>query len=1208
MSESKLVHKAQALLEQLKGRSLDPLERRNRAIELAAWLVTESRNRLTSTERNVQAQLAAMMNDPHGKDFTVAMTDQCFRAHRRRRVADQLVYLLKRYGVPKFLPFETRWKLGLFRFLGRFLPQLLVPAARFTLKRETARVIVPGESGRLTKHVQKRRKDGVRINLNHIGEAILGEEEALRRLNVYLESLADPEIEYVSVKVSSICSQINLLAWDETVAVLKERIRKLYRAAAQNPYQTPDGRLVPKFVNLDMEEYRDLHITVETFRSLLEEAEFQDLYAGIVLQAYLPDSYLVQQELTVWAMKRVANGGSPIKIRLVKGANLAMERVESSDGDWPQAPYPTKVEVDANYKRMIEYASVPEHAKAAHVAVGSHNLFDVAYAMILRAERGVDAELSFEMLEGMADHMRRVVQEVGHDILLYCPAAKEDDFVSAISYLIRRLDENTAEENFLRHSFGLEPGTMEWEQQLQQFCEACARIESVSSAPRRQQNRHHVPDVQRHERFENEAHTDWALAHNQRWVRSVIEAHKDLHYGEVPLVIAGEELRHADTERAGKDPSRPGATPYRYSVANEEDIQRALHCAEAQKALWQQRSVEERLESAALLAQILRSRRGELVAAMITDGGKTFTEADNELNEAVDFVEYYSRSLLDFSQMEDLEWQAKGTVLVAPPWNFPCAIPLGGVIAALLCGNTVIFKPAQETVLVAYKVAQACWDAGIPKEVLQFLVCEDEPHGSTLVRDARIDAVILTGATATAKHFLKLRSDIDLMAETGGKNAIIVTAMADRDLAVKEIVQSAFGHAGQKCSAASLAIIEAEVYDDPRFLHQLRDAAASWEVGSAWELKTKVNPLIHAPSDTLLRGLTELEEGESWLLRPRQVAGQANLWSPGIKLGVKPGNFCFETELFGPVLSLVRARDLQDAIRMVNSSHYGLTSGLQSLDPREQDIWKEKIDAGNCYINRGITGAIVQRQAFGGIKDSAFGRGFKAGGPNYLLQLMHSRELAHPAVVSETLAQQRPLIERFEEMGLDYSAGSRLGAALGSYAYYWEHYFSRPYDASKLIGQDNHLLYRPREDLVIRIQPEDSLQDFACLLAAMTTVGARMEVSVDADVLAQLPKVMSIQGLPGLSVLVEGEEDFVASCVGRPGRRVRFLRPARHKTLEALGKAGVQSFVVPVHSHGRLELPNFLREQSLSVNYHRYGNLGDREMEERCPLPEPSRT
>ena len=264
-----------------------------------------------------------------------------------------------------------------------------------------------------------------------------------------------------------------------------------------------------------------------------------------------------------------------------------------------------------------------------------------------------------------------------------------------------------------------------------------------------------------------------------------------------------------------------------------------------------------------------------------------------------------------------------GVVVVTPPWNFPLSIPAGGVLAALAAGNAVVLKPAPEAVLVGWWLANCLWDAGVPRDVLQFLPCPDDEIGRGLVTDPRVGAVILTGSVETARLFLGWRPDLTLFAETSGKNAIIVTALADRDQAIRDLVRSAFGHNGQKCSAASLAICEAEVYDDPDFRRQLRDAAASLAVGSAWELTSRITPLTQPPGAALRRALTVLDEGEEWLLEPCPAGDNPQLWSPGIKLGVRPGSFFHRTECFGPVLGLMRAEDLDQAIALANATRSG---------------------------------------------------------------------------------------------------------------------------------------------------------------------------------------------------------------------------------------------------------------------------------------------
>lgn len=1190
-NHSSYLDEAIEILDSVKGKPQTLAERKRLSMELASLMLSESNRTMHSDERAIQNQLSRLMHDPVGKGFTTAMTDQCFRSHSHWRVADQIIFLLNQLGIPQYFNWFKRLELFAFKSLGARLAQYLIPFVTAELRRETNRVILPGESSLLRKHLAERRSEGVRQNLNHLGEAILSESEARKRLYIYLEDLKHADIDYISVKISTLFSQIHLIAFDATVDAIASKLRELYHAALKHEK--------PKFINLDMEEYRDLDLTVAAFQKVLEEPEFLQYPAGIVLQAYLPDSHPIQKKLTEWAKERVKTGGAPIKIRIVKGANLAMEQFEASVRGWPQAPYQSKLEVDANFKRMVTYGSVLENARAVRLGVASHNLFDLAYAMLIRLENEVEPYVGFEMLEGMADHIRRVVQKLTGDILLYCPVATKQEFQHAIAYLIRRLDENTGPENFLRHVFSLKPGTEAWESQTSLFSQSCDEMESVSSKPRRTQNRLiHPLQPDPDGPFDNEPDTDFSLPANRKWAQEITRHWKKHKPSPIPLVFGGEE-HFSNEEGKGYSPSHPHQPLYVYAKAQKEDIQSALESAEQIFDEWSNTSFEHRSQLLARAAQILRERRGELIGAMMLDAGKTILEADPEVSETIDFAEYYRRQMEKMGETKNLKWNPKGTILVTPPWNFPCAIPAGGIFAALMAGNTVLFKPASDTVLVAWQLVNALWDAGISKQVLQFLPCSGEAMGDELIRDERIRGVILTGGTDTALKFLKMRPSLDLAAETGGKNAIIITALSDRDLAIKDLIQSAFGHSGQKCSAASLAILEAEVYDDPHFLKQLHDAAASLKVGTPWELDTKVNPLIHEPRGDLLKGLQTLEEGEDWVLEPRRDAHNPNLWSPGIKKGVRPYSFTHMTELFGPVLGIMRADDLSHAIELANAVPYGLTSGLQSLDEREQMLWLEKIEAGNLYINRTITGAIVRRQPFGGTKASSFGNGSKAGGPNYLREFVHIEETGLPQEkqpVNEWVNSLTTFLDKIdftaEELGL-------WTASVANYSYWWKR-MKLDRDPTKIVGQDNFFRYIPRTEIVFRITPESNPLDILRICAAALTCGADMEVSWDSQTKSQGFNWIDL--VPILRVVDETETSFLKKVREGVVRRVRLSHPASDELYVAAAETGVQIIDLPVLSHGRYELLHYLREVSISIDYHRYGNLGFREGELRKPI------
>ncbi len=1058
-----------------------------RVSALAAELLVASLTAQTPAERAESRRMARMMNDREGKAFTVQMVDQVFRSRDPARQAGRFRSLLEKFGAPAYLTAGQRRLMGLGAVGSRWAPGLAMRAVATRLRQDTARVILPAEPAPLQRYLAARRADSIGVIVNQLGEAVLGEREAAWRLDALLGLLKDPNVTAISVKLSSIHSQLNLLDWEGTLASVCERLRRLYQASLP-------GR---KFINLDMEEYRDLHLTVAAFQRVLDEPAFRSLRAGLVLQAYLPDSWAVLQHLTEWALARVAAGGAPIKLRLVKGANLAMETVEAEWHGWPRAPYSSKAETDANFCRMLDFACDPRRANAVNLAIGSHNLFDIALGLTLREERGLASLIEFEMLEGMAPHQARAVQHAAGALVLYAPVVHQGNFNSALTYLLRRLDENTAPENFLRDLFDLTPKSDSWQRQRAYFAASWENRDAAAADPRRARA---LPRPS--EGFSNVPDTDWTQQPNR-------------------IALADALARWCGEPKPAPKPEKVAAT---------------LEQMRAAQPAWEASGLEHRAALLQRCAEVTEQGRFDTIACMVHDARKAAPEGDTEVSEAIDFARYYSQ----FRSQPGLRMSALGIVVVTPPWNFPYAIACGGVLAALMAGNAVILKPPKETAATAWHLVRQLWQAGIPRDILRFLPCEEAAERRALITDPRVASIVLTGSCQTARLFLDLRPSLRLFAETSGKNSIIITSQADRDLAVKDLVKSAFNHAGQKCSAASLAILEEEVYDDPDFRAQLLDAASSLPVGPSTNSASVVPPLMRPPGEDLRRALTTLDDGEEWLLCPRQIGNDPCLWSPGIKLGVKRGSWFHRTECFGPVLGLIRAASLDDAIAIQNDSDFGLTAGLHSLDEQEIALWREQVQAGNAYINRAITGAIVRRQPFGGWKGSSFGPGAKAGGPNYVAQFARFEE---PAATTDT------------------------------YELWWRDHFSRAHDPSALRCETNVFRYRPCRGVVLRLDDSDT-RSLELAGKAAQICGARLHVSLS----GQESEESLAARLPGLSA----EAEFL-----------RTVHPPSDALLRAAYAAGLNWIDAPILSDGRHELTRWLREQSLSETRHRYGLIID---------------
>ena len=1062
---------------------------------VAQWLDNTQQTE-TINERRQSKRLSALISDPEGVAFTMDFVDRVARHRDNKAAANQLSRLTRERKLPSFLNFFDKNMLRIGASIAPFLPNLVMPLARFRMRSLIGHLVVDAENEPMHKHLNKRKEEGYDCNVNLLGEAVLGEAEAEKRFKQTLALISDPEVDYVSVKVSSITSQINLWAFDHTLQRIEERLRTLFSHAAST---TP-----PTFVNLDMEEYRDLELTMRAFMKLLDEPQLHSLDAGIVLQAYLPDTFSALQRLTPWANERKKAGGGEIKIRLVKGANLAMEKVDAALHEWKQAPYKTKAEVDANYKRCLDWVLRPEHMEGVRIGLASHNLFDVAWTHLLTQERQVSDRVEFEMLQGMAPAQARQVYDDTLGLLLYTPIVGRADFDVAISYLFRRLEENASEDNFLRHLFTLKSGSDEFSSQAQQFRHAVATRWEVSSTPRR----HEIKNLNKEKNFFNQPDTDPSLNTTQEWIKSIS--------GQTPQKIK---------------------TQITTSV---EDIQRFITEAKDAQNKWIQIPIAERQDILRQVAEEILKRKNDLFVTMAHEAGKTWTEIDAEINEAVDFARWYAERSTELDQLKYAEFTPLGVLAVVPPWNFPTAIPTGGVLASLAAGNGVIFKPAPETPRCAEIIAEACWAAGVPEKLLQFVRTRDDDVGKHLV--ISVDGVILTGSVETADLFRSWKPDMFLSAETSGKNALIVTPQADLDLAAADLVRSAFGHQGQKCSAASLGILVDSVATDERFLRQIVDAAKSLIVGHSYEPETTFGPLISPASGKLLHALTTLEEGEYWLLEPRQIDSAGKLWTPGIKGGVQPNSPFHHTEYFGPVLGLMAASNLDQALEWQNAVDYGLTGGIHSLDPTEIETWLDKVQVGNAYVNRHITGAIVNRQPFGGWKRSTVGSGAKAGGPDYLLQL---------GTWSPT-----------DSVDLD--------AAQQDDDYWWGNHYNIDQDPSGLFCEANILRYKPQPNLIVRISSDAKEKEVERALSAINRCGATCTVSREEEI---------------------SNSDFAASLSSYRFGRIRLLGSTTEEVRAAAIQAEVHLVDEPVTASGRLELRWYVREQAISWTLHRFGNL-----------------
>jgi RHH-type proline utilization regulon transcriptional repressor/proline dehydrogenase/delta 1-pyrroline-5-carboxylate dehydrogenase len=866
------------------------------------------------------------------------------------------------------------------------LSRALAYNARSNATRMARRFIAGTSVSEVLSAITALRTQGFAFTLDLLGEAVISEAEAEAYQASYLELIdglapivnawpetaqtdfdhegAIPRVN-VSVKLSALVSHFRPMDVVGTSNAVKERLRPLLRKAREQQ----------AYLHVDMEQYSYKNLTLEIFKQTLMEEEFRDWPdVGIVVQAYLPDAARDLAGLLEWSRNR----GTPVWIRLVKGAYWDYETVVAHSRNWPTPVFQEKWESDDSYERLTK--TLLENYTLLRPAFGSHNLRSLSYAVACARQLQVpEGAFELQMLYGMAEEQARVFSESGHRVRIYTPFG---ELMPGMAYLVRRLLENTSNDSFLRQSYD---ENVKIEDLLMKPADVAQKTARKKPFP--------LPE------FVNEAVADFSREEVRDAMLTALETVGDELGEEYPIVIGGKAI-HARPMMISRNPSNKKQVVGRVAAGNVDDAVLAIDTARRAFSAWSRTEVQYRSEYLELMANEMRQRRFELAAWQVIECGKPWAEADGDVCEAIDFCRYYAQQMrsLDAPQQMDLPgeenryfYRACGVVVVIAPWNFPLAILAGMTAAALVTGNTVVMKPAEQSSVVAMKFLEIIQSSGIPDGVVSFLPGVGEEIGPELVGSPNVDCIAFTGSRpvglaineqAAASHISQVGVK-HVIAEMGGKNAIIVDSDADLDEAVLGVSQSAFGYAGQKCSACSRVIVLEDAYEE--FLARLIEAAKSLKVGPAEDPATDIGPVIDEDSAGRIQKFIEIGETEGRLVLGEvnpELAAKGYYVGPHIFVDVLPDAKIAQQEIFGPVLVVFKAKDMTEALAIANGTDYALTGGCYSRSPANLKRVRQEFAVGNLYLNRPITGALVGRQPFGGFKLS--GIGSKAGGPDYL--------------------------------------------------------------------------------------------------------------------------------------------------------------------------------------------------------------------------------
>lgn len=870
------------------------------------------------------------------------------------------------------------------------LGRALAVNARTNARRMAQRFIAGSHVDEVLQTVGRMRKQGFAFTLDLLGEAVISDQEADQYQQSYLNLIngmaphvntlpEDTQIDCdhrgpiprinVSLKLSALCSQFRPVAAQHTAEVVKSRLRPILRAAQERGAH----------VHVDMEQFDYKSLTIEIFKQVLMEDEFRKFAdVGIVIQAYLDCAQRDLTELLDWVKQR----GTPIWIRLVKGAYWDYETIVAQARGWPTPVFQQKWQSDDNFERQSRF--LLENYQWLRPAFGSHNLRSLSHCIALARQLNVPkAAYELQVLYGMAGEQSRILTELGHRVRVYTPFG---ELIPGMAYLVRRLLENTSNDSFIRHSVAEH-----------------VSVEKLIMKPADVGATLPAPDEPPSPAFVNEPLTDFSDDDARDRMQEALDDVKAEFGDEYPLLING---RAIDTKGKllSKNPSHKAQILGSICSASPDDAVEAVESARRAFREWSRIEPHYRAEYLQLIANELREHRFELAAWEIYECGKTWAEADADVAEAIDFCVYYAQQMLQMAVHKRFDvpgeensyfYRPRGVAVIIAPWNFPLAILTGMTTAALVTGNTVVMKPAEQASIVAAKFMKIIGNAGIPDGVVNFLPGVGEEVGPELVGSPEVDLIAFTGSRTVGLAINQIASETDsrqtsvkkVLAEMGGKNAIIIDEDADLDEAVLGVVQSAFNYAGQKCSACSRVIVLDVVYD--LFLDRLVEATKSLPVGAAELAETVVGPVIDDEARRRIREYIEIGTNENrlaWGTPVDHLANEGHYVGPHIFADVDPSSRLAQEEIFGPVLAVIKAKTFDEALDIANDTDYALTGGIYSRSPVNLERAKREFLVGNLYLNRSITGALVERQPFGGFKMS--GIGAKAGGPDYLQQFI----------------------------------------------------------------------------------------------------------------------------------------------------------------------------------------------------------------------------
>ncbi|MBR2313873.1 MAG: proline dehydrogenase family protein [Akkermansia sp.] len=1137
----------QAQLAEAKKRKWDDRTLAQRAADLAQELLLASLKGIRSDERTLVSALSRLAADKKNLRFVQELCGSVFHVTDPAEQVENLRRLLSEYGgVPAIFSTVGKLRFKAAVMAARSMQGAAIAEVQRIFRSTFGELTLPTLADKVAKRAREAAKEGLSLALNPLVPQVFGQKSAEKYYRHLEAILTKQQGVGIVVQPWRLCPGLNPYSPEAGAKALAEKLRPLLKLSVKGP--TPRPVLVESGLSTTM------GIVAEGFRLAMAGSALYKADAALEIPAYLKGSPALLREMTEWSTARAAKGAAPLKVLLVKGSHLDEEQENTYNYGSANEVCRNKAETEARYKQLISTAMSTKE-KVLTPIVGTHNLFDIAYGLLSWGRAGRTGSPAFCFISGIANHTGRVLAKSGAGVLLTAGVTSEGGEAGFENYLLSLVQELGRPEGILAAGGELEPNSMGWGRMRQHFL---AALSGREEQPREAPGADGSYAFTRMSSITDRARMD-ALHH-------AAEEETERPQEPILLKVNGKYI-NSPLQCVSRSLTAPGMEDYRYDSADFNTVATVLETA-AQEAVQMPPTLEERRIHLLQAARLLEKRSTEFISLLVRDAGFTIEEADQEVTNAIDLFRFYEQSSVQDGLMDGTHPLPLGVITVAPGRVHPLTEAVGGIAAAWVTGNAIIYKPSAHTVLVADRLATLLAEAGMEQPRLQMLPCLDNQIARKLLTSDRVNGLIYHGSVKHTNDMAAASASRPVLGGTSGCSSIYISSQGDWAQAVRDLSRTLFHRAGQDPAAPHLVLVHAEVYDNQHFMNALRDAVSSLSAQPGWLEGSNLGPLGRPLNEDQVFMLTQLQKHEAWLVQPTAAELGSQVWTPGVRTGVRAGSAFAEAAHNVPVIGLIRVESTEEAGRTQRKQAQERSVGIYSRDKQEIELWLKLTAASQVAINccpLPRPGVLPTP----GWQNTAP----MCGGNNFITALSQWQEVARP---QHRASQRNIAFTPWETLspkpGPDDT--TRLSSAADSIGYWWETMFGITTVLNESPAFRTTLSYRPLP-LCLRAEKATSDIDLSIALMAALKAGCDIQLST-ASMRPWMPRALEPLGV---IITVENRDEFEGRFPSLATTGV-FVRDtaATVNTLQRAAHCRLALSADPVLANGRLELLYCLRE------------------------------